>query len=164
HLQILQVLDRTHTSLAILRIRIGMHGSISIHSEPLDRPTDIRVALAPRRVKSDDPWLAIKSSWRQAHDDAARYATDLACFDAILCNERGELTEGSKTNLFVEREGVLLTPPTSVGLLPGILRASLLADARAATAILTAEELANSDAIYLGNSARGLMRARLVRA
>ena len=37
----------------------------------------------------------------------------------MFCNERGELTEGARSNIFVERDGVLLTPPLSAGVLDG---------------------------------------------
>ncbi|OYX15434.1 MAG: hypothetical protein B7Z16_13360, partial [Algoriphagus sp. 32-45-6] len=37
----------------------------------------------------------------------------------------GFLTEGSFTSIFVERNGVLVTPPLARGLLPGVLRAEL---------------------------------------
>jgi para-aminobenzoate synthetase/4-amino-4-deoxychorismate lyase len=79
-------------------------------------------------------------------------------------NERGELTEGSFTNLFVERGGLLLTPPVSCGLLDGTLRRALLADpARpAAEAVLYPEDLDTADRVYLGNSVRGLMRAEML--
>jgi para-aminobenzoate synthetase/4-amino-4-deoxychorismate lyase len=37
-------------------------------------------------------------------------------FDAVFLNEKGELTEGARTNVFVERGGVLMTPPLAAGL------------------------------------------------
>jgi branched-subunit amino acid aminotransferase/4-amino-4-deoxychorismate lyase len=80
--------------------------------------------------------------------------------EVIFLNERDELCEGARTNLFVPREGLLLTPPLSSGLLPGVLRASLLAEGRARESLLL---LADLDAgFFLGNSLRGLLPARLV--
>jgi para-aminobenzoate synthetase/4-amino-4-deoxychorismate lyase len=61
----------------------------------------------------------------------------------------------------VERGSKLLTPPAASGLLPGVLRAELLASGRAREAVLTPEDLATVDAIYLGNSVRGLVRGEL---
>src|SRR5690606_14460808 len=82
--------------------------------------------------------------------------------EVVFCNERNELTEGSITTLFLERDGVLLTPPLSSGLLPGTLRAELLANGRAVEQILTLDDLQKADAIWLGNSVRGLIRAEWV--
>ena len=69
------------------------------------------------------------------------------------------MTEGSIANLFVERDGILLTPPLSLGLLPGVLRRSLIEQGRAKEAELTVADLAGG--FWLGNAVRGLWRAEL---
>jgi branched-subunit amino acid aminotransferase/4-amino-4-deoxychorismate lyase len=79
--------------------------------------------------------------------------------EAIFLNERDELCEGARTNLFVPRGGLLLTPPLSSGLLPGVLRASLLADGRARESLLRLPDL--DAGFFLGNSLRGLLPAQL---
>ena len=147
----------------LLRIRLGRDGTIVVRSEALQRPTEIDIALAPTRVRSDDPWLRIKSSYRPAFVEAAAYAAASQAFDAVLCNESGELTEGSRCTLFVRRSGRLLTPPLSAGVLPGILRAQLLEAGEAEEAPLAPNDLTDAEEIYLGNSARGLMRVRSIR-
>ena len=74
-------------------------------------------------------------------------------------NERGELCEGSRTTIFLERDGRLSTPALGSGLLPGTLRAELIAEGRAVESNLNLQDLATADAVYLGNSVRGLVRA-----
>jgi para-aminobenzoate synthetase/4-amino-4-deoxychorismate lyase len=49
-------------------------------------------------------------------------------------------------------------------LLPGTLRAELIAEGRAVEAVLTLEDLKAADRVYLGNSVRGLVRAELLQA
>jgi para-aminobenzoate synthetase/4-amino-4-deoxychorismate lyase len=61
--------------------------------------------------------------------------------------------------LFVERDGKLLTPPLSRGLLPGILRERLIEEGRAIESDLVADDL--GEGFLIGNSVRGLMRATL---
>jgi para-aminobenzoate synthetase / 4-amino-4-deoxychorismate lyase len=75
----------------------------------------------------------------------------------VFVDAGGFLTEGSFTNVFVEREGVLLTPPLARGLLPGVLRAELLDSGRAREAELTPADLAGG--FRLGNALRGLVTA-----
>ena len=75
-------------------------------------------------------------------------------------NERGELAEGSRTNIFLSKDGELLTPALSSCLLPGVLRADLLAQGKVREAVLTEDDLWSAEAIYLGNSVRGLMPAQ----
>lgn len=83
--------------------------------------------------------------------------------EVVFLNTRGEICEGSITSIFLERDGVLLTPPLASGLLPGTLRAELLATGRAREAVLTLADLESADVIWLGNSVRGLMRAEWVK-
>ena len=72
----------------------------------------------------------------------------------------GLVTEGSYTNVFVERGGKLFTPAASLGLLPGVLRAELLDEGRAEEAELTLDDLAGG--FFIGNGLRGLIPARLM--
>jgi para-aminobenzoate synthetase/4-amino-4-deoxychorismate lyase len=74
-------------------------------------------------------------------------------------DSQGFVTEGSFTNIFVKGEGTLLTPPLSRGLLPGVLRAELLANGSAIEADLRQEDLANG--FFIGNASRGLLPATL---
>ena len=77
----------------------------------------------------------------------------------MFVRDDGLVTEGSFSNVFVERDGILLTPPASLGLLPGVLRQSLLAEGRAREAELTLADLAQG--VLLGNATRGLTSARI---
>ena len=66
-----------------------------------------------------------------------------------------EVCEGTITNVFVEKDGVLITPPLTCGLLPGVLRQELLENGEAKEAVLTLDDLKKG--FYLGNSLRGLI-------
>lgn len=46
--------------------------------------------------------------------------------EAILANTRGDLCEGTGSNVFIERDGELVTPPLAAGCLAGITRELLL--------------------------------------
>ena len=87
-------------------------------------------------------------------------ARDAGASEALFLRDDGLLTEGCFTNLFVEREGKLLTPPARLGLLPGVLRRSLLDDGHAVEAELTLDDL--KDGFLVGNALRGLMKAKLL--
>lgn len=146
----------------IIRIR-SKRGGTTMHAEPCAALAEpVRVCASTRTVRSDDPLLVHKTSWRPVQDAAAREAAELNCFDAILGNERGEVTEGARTNLFVQLDGVLYTPPLACGLLPGILRSQLLARGLASERVLYPEDVRRAQALFVGNSARGLLRACLV--
>ena len=147
----------------LIRVRLHSDGRFEILDEELERlALPVRIRLSEARVRSDDPFLRHKTTWRPAQDAAKEEAHRSGCFEALLGNERGEFTEGWRTNLFVERDGVTWTPPVASGLLPGILRSRLVSEGRVRERAIAAEELHVADAIYVGNSARGLLRASLV--
>jgi para-aminobenzoate synthetase/4-amino-4-deoxychorismate lyase len=79
----------------------------------------------------------------------------------ILWNETGELTECSFGNLAVQLDGQWLTPPLASGLLPGVLRAELLAQGRVKEARLTRDDLARAEGLAFFNSLRGWLPAQL---
>ncbi|MEL7317601.1 MAG: aminotransferase class IV, partial [Pseudomonadota bacterium] len=97
---------------------------------------------------------------RGFYDDGLAAAQAMGAKEAILVREDGLVTEGCWTNIFVERDGVLLTPPTTLGLLPGVLRAFLIEKGQAKEAELTLDDLA--DGFQLGNAVRGLFGAKLI--
>lgn len=147
----------------IIRLRLHLDGRISVAREAKSEVREpVAVCFSTERVTRDDLFLQHKTSWRPRHDAAYAHAGRIGCFDALLRNERGEMTEGTRTTLFVERDGTLWTPPLSAGALPGILRSRLVSDGRAREATLNAEDLYAADALYVGNSARGLLHAVLV--
>ena len=147
------------------RVRLVLHasGEVETSAAPLGEMKSLSFVIAPERMDSSDPLLHHKTTRRARYDSALAAAKAAGAGEAVFLNERGELTEGSFTNLFVERGGVLLTPALSCGLLPGTLRADLIAQGRAQEAVLTPDDLDKADAIYLGNSVRGLVRAEWLR-
>lgn len=144
-----------------LRLTVNAAGTVgAVHQPLLPNPTFWRVAISSLRLDSADPWLRIKSSHRPVHD-RARAALPCGVDEAILLNERGEVCEGTITSLFLRRGGRLLTPPLACGLLPGVLRESLVGSGQAEEARLLPADLKTGE-ILMGNALRGLIPARLV--
>jgi para-aminobenzoate synthetase/4-amino-4-deoxychorismate lyase len=141
-----------------IRLALARSGALAIELAPLDEPPPepVEVAIAPLPVAADDFRLRHKTSDRAFHDEA-RAAS--GAFEVLFRDPEGFLTEGSFTSLFLERGGLLLTPPLARGLLPGVLRARLLDEGRAREADLTEADLAGG--FLIGNAVRGLVRARL---
>jgi para-aminobenzoate synthetase/4-amino-4-deoxychorismate lyase len=144
-----------------LRLLLARSGAISLETSPLPPPQDgiAEVIALPLPVEPGDWRLRHKTTDRGFYQDALAIAQDRGARDAIFVREDGLVTEGTFTNVFVERDGVLLTPPAELGLLPGILRGELLAGGQAEEAELTLADLANG--LFIGNGLRGLIAARL---
>jgi para-aminobenzoate synthetase/4-amino-4-deoxychorismate lyase len=141
---------------AKVRLLLGRSGAIAIGASPLPAaPTaPVEVAVRPLPVAPDDFRLAHKTT-RRAFYDRAREAA--GTWEVLFTDAEGYLTEGSFTSLFVERDGMLVTPPLARGLLPGVLRAELLETGRAVEGDLRPADLAGG--FFLGNAVRGLVAA-----
>jgi para-aminobenzoate synthetase/4-amino-4-deoxychorismate lyase len=121
------------------------------------------VLLSSRQVDSGDRYRYHKTSLREMFEKERARAIGAGCFEVLFCNERGEITEGSITNVFIRQGGRLLTPPVRCGLLPGVFRQHFLENAflPVAEVVLYPEDLATADALYVANSVRGLVQVRL---
>lgn len=146
------------------RIVLGRDGALEASATAIEAAPNAvwKVVFARRRFRSDDPLLRHKTTRRALYEDelaeaAAREGAD----EVLFLNEKDEVCEGARCNVFLERDGALLTPPLSCGLLPGTLRASLIASGAAREAVLRANDFSQSAALYMGNSVRGLVRATL---
>lgn len=147
---------------APLRVRLALDhdGRFAVKIAPLTpAPAFWAFSLAPVRLDAADPWLRHKTT-RRALYDATRAALPAGVDEVVFANADGALCEGTITNIFVHRQGRLFTPAGSAGLLPGILRQSLLADGRAEETDLTIADLTSAEAVFLGNSLRGLIPAK----
>jgi para-aminobenzoate synthetase / 4-amino-4-deoxychorismate lyase len=93
------------------------------------------------------------------YDRAQKEAASRSLYDVILSNERGELTEGSITNLFVKLAGEWFTPPLASGLLPGIGRRVFLLESGAQERPLTVEDVQKAEEIRVTNALIGSLKA-----
>ena len=148
-------------SAARVRMRLAPSGALAIEVSPLPRLAElpVPVAVRPAPMAADDFRLTHKTSLRAAYD-SARHASGAA--EVVFVDEPGFITEGSWSNIFVERDGQLLTPPLALGLLPGVLRAELIEKGRAVESHLRLADLESG--FFIGNSLRGLIPARLADA
>jgi len=143
-----------------LRLLLDREGAVTLtHVElPAAAPNDVAVCVSPRTVDSRDVFLRHKTTRRALYDEEFAHAREAGFDEAIFLNERGEVTEGAISTVFVERDGVLLTPPLESGVLPGVLRRELLDAGRAQEQLLTLDDLRAAETVYIGNSMRGLRR------
>jgi para-aminobenzoate synthetase/4-amino-4-deoxychorismate lyase len=160
--------QRIGTPVALVRLLLAEDGTITVSSREITLPTKDtvwRLVISDQRVDEKEALFYHKTTRRQFYDrEMERQKALTGCDEVVFLNTRGELTEGTRTTLFLEKDGRLFTPALACGLLPGTLREELLDLPRAAAseAVLTPADLARADRIYLGNSVRGLMRAELM--
>jgi para-aminobenzoate synthetase/4-amino-4-deoxychorismate lyase len=105
------------------------------------------------KINSKNPFVYHKTSIR------ANVLKDI--FDTIRTNEKGEITEGTFTNIFIEKDGKMYTPPVTSGLLNGILRQELLTKENVFEKVLYPSDLLSAEKIYCTNSLRGIVEVEL---
>ncbi len=90
--------------------------------------TGVRVKVSSwRRLDPNIIPPAAKATGQYLNSSLAKAEAVKAGYDeGILLNTSGHVTDGSGENLFVVRDGALITPPPSAGCLEGITRASIL--------------------------------------
>lgn len=146
-----------------VKLQLARGGALEAAAMPfVKQDKALSFILSSRRVQCADALLAHKTTRRAFFEEELRRAREEHGADEVLfLNERGELTQGSFTNLFIQHRGseTLLTPPSQSGLLPGTLRAHLLKTGKAAEAVLFEKNIASAEAVYLGNSLRSLIKA-----
>ena len=145
-----------------LRLALNQAGVCTVHTAvllPLTEP--VKLLPAPQSTIGNDLFLRHKTTLRTRYDAAWRAAEAQGAFDMLFCNERGELTEGARSSLFVKLDGRWYTPPLSAGLLPGVMRAVLLADPAwdARERSLTLDDLRAAQEVVVCNSLRGVLVA-----
>ena len=148
---------------AKVRLVLARSGAIALETTPLPAVPDHTwtCAVLPLPLATDDWRLRHKTSDRGFYEAALRAARGAGADEALLLRDDGLITEGSRTNVFVRRsDGRLITPRAGHGLLPGVLRRSLIDADKVVEGDVTLADLA--DGFLLGNALRGLLPARLL--
>jgi branched-chain amino acid aminotransferase len=166
-----QLLAANHLRECYLRpIAYRGYGTMGLY--PLDAPVDVTIAAWPWGAylgeESKQAGIRAKvASWRRPpHDSLIPHAkasgqylnsilakieaTKAGYQEAILLDSQGFVSEGSGENIFVIKDGVLLTPPQTAGILDGISRRSLLRIARDLAIEIVERNIARAE-LYLAD-------------
>lgn len=147
-----------------VRLTLGAGGGLRCEAGPLatKEQEPLRLVLAGQRAQTADPFFQYKTTWRRVYERAYRTARQAGGDEALLLNERGEVTEGTRANLFLEEDGQIYTPPVRCGLLPGVGRAVWLEEEQVKERVLQVGDLQAAEALWLVSALRGRRRAVLV--
>lgn len=146
---------------ARVRVLLGFH-DFEIEFHPFaDDVLEYKIAVCETAIYSASLWLKHKTTNRHFYDSINSEYSEKGFDEVVFINEKGELTEGSRTNIFLDfGDGILRTPKSECGVLPGVLRQNLIVEGKAIEAILKPEDLTRAQ-VFVGNSLRGLKKAVL---
>jgi para-aminobenzoate synthetase/4-amino-4-deoxychorismate lyase len=159
-----------------VRLTLAKDGSLAIQAAPCQEPANLaipappqdltnlpKVTLSQQQTDSNSPYLYHKTTLRDLYNSERDLAVGNGFIEVLFTNKRGEITEGSISNIFIKKENTILTPPLQSGLLAGIYRKFFLSNCPLPIRekLLFPTDLDGADAIYIGNSVRGLIQVQL---
>ncbi len=146
-----------------IRIFIDINGNITIDGKKIKKTKYyFKAMVSDEATDSSNIFFRYKTTKREFYDRKLKKAKENGFDEVIFFNEKGELTEGATSNIFVFKNGIFYTPPVCCGLLNGTLRQVLLETEpeKYKEKILYKQDLQNADGIFLCNSVRGLREVK----
>ena len=145
-----------------VRLLLKPTGGVTIENQQLSNAFPAgKIILSPLLTSSRDKFLFHKTTRRQFYDGEFQKGLELGYDDVVFCNENNEVTEGAISNVFIEVEGKLCTPPITCGLLPGVSRRYILENTPGAhERVLIVKDLHEADAVFICNAVRGMRKVK----
>jgi para-aminobenzoate synthetase/4-amino-4-deoxychorismate lyase len=146
-----------------VRLLLDRWGAVEIITTVLEELPSGRVRWSSLRMDSNDVFRYHKTTQRLVYEAELRKAREEGFFEVLFQNERGEVTEGAFSNIWILKDGIYYTPPVTSGLLSGTYRQFLLETkpVPAQERVLNREDVETADAIFISNALRGLMPVNL---
>ncbi len=146
----------------IVRLLVQKDGTYSTEYKPIKDITTTEIKIAEDIMFSENIFLRHKTTIREHYKKTSDLIKQGLYFDKIYFNEKGELTEGSRSNVIIKQNGILYTPPVSCGLLNGTYRRYLLKQGKIVEKTLYLNDVLNAEEIYCVNSIRGMVKTELI--
>jgi para-aminobenzoate synthetase/4-amino-4-deoxychorismate lyase len=149
-----------------VRVLLSQDGRVDVGVTlipPADETASRPVAWSRERVDSGSIFQYHKTTARSLYEREFEVARGAGAYDVLFLNERGEVAEASRHNVFVEKNGCLLTPPLACGVLPGVKRGVVLGNQlqSAREAVLYPGDVLSADRVFLSNSVRGMVEVHV---
>ncbi|MGN6635274.1 MAG: aminotransferase class IV [Oryzihumus sp.] len=139
---------------------------VTAGAQPLPPPS-CTVVTVPWTRNERSATVGLKTTSYAENVVALAYAKERGGLEAIFANTRGELCEGTGSNVFVVVDGEVLTPPVESGLLPGITRGLVIEWCREAgipvrEATLPMDVLGTAEEVFITSSTKDVLPVHAV--
>lgn len=150
------------TDDGMLRILLNRDGEIKTELKKITPAKTFKIAISPIIQNSKNEFLYYKTTYRPWYYDSFQRIKNGEIYDEIFFNEKGELTEGARSNIVLQLNGNLYTPPVQCGLLNGVFRQELLKNNKCTEKILYKKDLEKAEKIFCVNSVRGMVEVLFI--
>jgi len=179
---IAEVIEANHYHQGRYRIRVTLsgganqlgggrqQGDVMVTARSADSASDsdlAKLAWVPFVINERAATAGVKSTSYADHVLAYRHALNAGADEALMFNSQGHLAEGSMSNVFVVKDGVVQTPSLASGCLPGVTRQLVInlcadLDLPVEECQLGVQDIDNADEIFLTSSLREIQAAVLL--
>lgn len=150
------------TKDGMVRILLSKNGEFEIqHKEITEDKTNL-IEISDTAVYSKNPFLFHKTDHRPWYYVSFEKIKSGKIYDEVFFNEKGELTEGARTNIVLQINGEYFTPPLKCGLLNGIMRKKMIEEKKINERILYKKDFETAQKILCINSVRGIKEVKAV--
>ncbi|MBX2977029.1 MAG: aminotransferase class IV, partial [Ignavibacteriaceae bacterium] len=142
-----------------MRLLLSKWGRSEIKVEEIDTmQAKVKCLINSERINSSDKFQYFKTTNRKLYNKIVSTPQYSQYFDVIYFNEKNELCEGARTNIFIRKDEKYFTPEISCGILNGIMREKFIEEVSAIQTKLFLEDLLTADEVILTNSVRGIIK------
>lgn len=145
----------------MMRLLLSKDSNFEIQYLPLAESKTDKVIISKNPINSHEKFLQYKTTYRPWYNDSMQKIKLDEIYDEVFFNEKGELTEGGRTNIVLDIGGKFYTPPIECGLLNGVLRQKMIEDGEIEEKILYLSDLKQAQNVYCINSVRGMRRVEV---
>lgn len=170
HQDLIKLIEKMATNTHYkVRLLLNKKGQYFLSFDKIDEDSSLnkKIMVSSSRISSKNILFQHKTthtSTRQFYElEYLQARNKFSCYEVIFTNERGEITEGTRTNIFIEKNNITYTPPLTCGLLNGIQRNFLLNNKEypIIEKVIYENDLHEADKIYLTNSVRGIIEVSI---
>lgn len=154
-------IDLNRENDCIIRLLLSKDGNINVEYKEIEKIKTTKIKISDKKLDSKNPFLKYKTTYRPWYNEALEAIKTGEIFDVLFLNEKNELCEGARSNVFIEIDNILYTPPIESGLLNGVFRQNLINNQKCLVKSISLQDLEHASAVYCGNSVRELVKVSL---
>jgi para-aminobenzoate synthetase / 4-amino-4-deoxychorismate lyase len=154
------IADLDKQKIKKIRLSLAKWGEIRVNVSDIEKPAkDISVIISQNKINSSDKFRYFKTTNRKLYDDEYKHFSSKGFFDVLYLNEKDEIAEGSRTNIFFRKGTNWFTPAIESGLLPGVYRKYFIeTHPDISEKNIRIEDLINADELLITNALRGELK------
>jgi para-aminobenzoate synthetase/4-amino-4-deoxychorismate lyase len=140
-----------------IRLTLNKWGEIRVELSHIPNLSKkVSVIISQNKINSTDKFRNFKTTNRKLYDDEYSHYNLKGVYEVLYLNEKDEIAEGSRTNIFFRKGSAWFTPDLDSGALPGIYRNYFIQNnLNVVEKNITVKDVIKADELLLTNALRG---------